>query len=1106
MDNHIDMEEVPKTNNDLESLMEVQDDNTFSYCENLRLTEKAPSGNQDVDMTEAEDKDRARSEVQFSFKVENIRSLKETALSPPHYARNLPWKIMVMPRFTSNTPGDRQQQKCIGFFLQCNGETESSAWSCFATAELMLLPQKPGAEVFSRRISHLFFAKENDWGFSHFMLYTELLDPDKGFVKDDSVIFEVHVTADAPHGVCWDSKKHTGFVGLKNQGATCYMNSLLQTLYFTNQLRKAVYKMPTESDDSNKSVALALQRVFHELQFSDKPVGTKKLTKSFGWETLDSFMQHDVQEFLRVLLDKLEIKMKGTCVEGTVPELFEGKMVSFIKCKSVEYCSSRAETFYDIQLNVKGKKDILESFKDYVEPEVLEGDNKYDAGIHGLQDAEKGVVFEVLPPVLHLHLMRFQYDPVTDCSVKFNDRFEFYEKIELDEFLRTKGITPATYILHAVLVHSGDNHGGHYVVYINPKGDGKWCKFDDDVVSQCSVTEAVTNNFGGNDDDSNIAVKHSSNAYMLVYIRESQLQTVLQEVTELDIPEELEERLKEEKNIEGIKRKERNEAHLYMTVNVYLEEMFAGYQRNDLCDSEKCIPRLFRVKKNISVETVREEIAKALGYPIEQIRLWQLSSRPNTNSLRPAFFDVDKEAKKNLSEIPGHFNPWSLWVETLSPESTLTSLPPFDKDTDVLLFFKLYDPKRKQISYLGHTYMPMTESLDTVVKLMNERAGFRLDTKLLLFEELQLNSCKPISSDATNLKQALENLSNGDILVFQRKDVQEFGVSDLPTAADYFEDLYHRVEVIFLDKTIPNDDGFMLELSQNLPFNELVTKLAYHLNMDEQLLQVLRCHQFKDLPGQPVPHDFSGILKEILSQGKAKHPRKVYYQKLSIPVNELANKRPFKISWLSPKLKEEKELTMYVNKNSTLAQFFEEAKKDENIELLGPDQGGSGELRLLDISNYRISQEIDPNSKIEQLCTIQNKTYRLEEIPLDEANLEWDEVLVPVGHYHRDPYSAFGVPFFLKVKQNEKFSKVKERLAKKLNIQEKEFEKFKFSIINNGRSTVIEEESDLPVNLQTFRANLPFQDIKTWLGLDHINKAPKRSRINYLEKAIKIYN
>jgi ubiquitin carboxyl-terminal hydrolase 7 len=77
--------------------------------------------------------------------------------------------------------------------------------------------------------------------------------------------------------------------------------------------------------------------------------------------------------------------MKGTCVEGTVPRLFEGKMISFIKCKHVTYESSRSETYYDIQLNMKGKKDIYESFKDYVATEVLDGDNKYDAGNHGLQ-------------------------------------------------------------------------------------------------------------------------------------------------------------------------------------------------------------------------------------------------------------------------------------------------------------------------------------------------------------------------------------------------------------------------------------------------------------------------------------------------------------------------------------------------------------------------------------------------------------------------------------------------------------------------------------------------------------------------------------------------
>ena len=39
------------------------------------------------------------------------------------------------------------------------------------------------------------------------------------------------------------------------------------------------------------------------------------------------------------------------------------------------------------------------------------------------QEAKKGVIFAKFPPVLHLQLMRFQYDPMTDTNVKINDRF-----------------------------------------------------------------------------------------------------------------------------------------------------------------------------------------------------------------------------------------------------------------------------------------------------------------------------------------------------------------------------------------------------------------------------------------------------------------------------------------------------------------------------------------------------------------------------------------------------------------------------------------------------------------------------------------------------------
>ena len=49
----------------------------------------------------------------------------------------------------------------------------------------------------------------------------------------------------------------------------------------------------------------------------------------------------------------------------------------------------------------------------------------------------------------------------------------------------------------------------------------QYCKYDDDVVSKCTKQEAMDRNFGGHDDD--ISVKHCTNAYMLVYIRESSI-------------------------------------------------------------------------------------------------------------------------------------------------------------------------------------------------------------------------------------------------------------------------------------------------------------------------------------------------------------------------------------------------------------------------------------------------------------------------------------------------------------------------------------------------------------------------------------------------------
>ncbi|CAI7883769.1 unnamed protein product [Closterium sp. NIES-54] len=357
--------------------------------------------------------------------------------------------------------------------------------------------------------SHQFSARESDWGFTSFMSLQDLYDPSKGFLVNDTVILEAEVNVRVDYWA-YDSKKETGYVGLKNQGATCYMNSLLQTLYHIPFFRKAVYHMPTsENELPSSSIPLALQSLFYKLQYTDTSVATKDLTKSFGWDTYDSFLQHDVQELNRVLCEKLEDKMKGTVVEGTIEKLFEGHVMNYIECDNVDYKSTRKESFYDLQLDVKGCRDVYASFDKYVEVERLDGDNKYHAEQHGLQDAKKGVLFVDFPPVLQLQLKRFEYDFMRDTMVKerkyltpgcnctyshtpyplltppsphqINDRYEFPLELDLDRQDR-KYLTPECdrsvrnrYQLHRF-------------------------KFDDERVTKEDVKRALDEQYGGEEE------------------------------------------------------------------------------------------------------------------------------------------------------------------------------------------------------------------------------------------------------------------------------------------------------------------------------------------------------------------------------------------------------------------------------------------------------------------------------------------------------------------------------------------------------------------------------------------------------------------------------
>jgi ubiquitin carboxyl-terminal hydrolase 9/24 len=57
----------------------------------------------------------------------------------------------------------------------------------------------------------------------------------------------------------------TGYVGLKNFGATCYMNALIQQLFMISDLRKGILSSEEPDDDLDNNVLHHFKQIFANL-------------------------------------------------------------------------------------------------------------------------------------------------------------------------------------------------------------------------------------------------------------------------------------------------------------------------------------------------------------------------------------------------------------------------------------------------------------------------------------------------------------------------------------------------------------------------------------------------------------------------------------------------------------------------------------------------------------------------------------------------------------------------------------------------------------------------------------------------------------------------
>ena len=147
-------------------------------------------------------------------------------------------------------PNGNKKSGTVSAFLECLDASlpQPEDWHVCGTFMIGLCrTSDPSIMKCSPPAPHRFALNDTDWGFSSVCQHEDLVDsdPTQSILEKDTLnlfcILKVFqdVTGTLYHNfVNWDSKAKTGYIGLKNQGATCYLNSLLQSLYFTNYFRK----------------------------------------------------------------------------------------------------------------------------------------------------------------------------------------------------------------------------------------------------------------------------------------------------------------------------------------------------------------------------------------------------------------------------------------------------------------------------------------------------------------------------------------------------------------------------------------------------------------------------------------------------------------------------------------------------------------------------------------------------------------------------------------------------------------------------------------------------------------------------------------------------